>query len=390
MANMKNQTQAPPSSSIELFPGIFAGKTVLVTGHTGFKGSWLSEWLLMLGARVAGFSLPPPTSPALFKQLRLAGRIAEHRVGDIRNRELVRAIVSESKPDFIFHLAAQPIVRQSYKEPVETYETNVMGTVHLLDAVRAAGKKCVVVCITTDKCYENKEWLQGYREEDSLGGYDPYSSSKAAAEIAIAAYRRSFFNPDKFISPETFVALASARAGNVIGGGDWAADRIVPDCIRALDSGEAIRVRNSKATRPWQHVLEPLSGYLSLAAQLHSLVNAPATQAPDISKICSAFNFGPNLDSNRSVGKLVAEILKHRPGSWVDESNPHAPHEAGLLNLATDKAFHLLGWQPVWNFEKTVRETIEWYVKAGKTDVLEFTRNQILDYTKDSRKNSRA
>jgi CDP-glucose 4,6-dehydratase len=384
MANMKNQTQVPPSSSLELFPGVFAGKAVLVTGHTGFKGSWLSEWLLMLGARVVGLSLPPPTSPSLFEQLRLHGRISEHRIGDIRDRDLLRATVGDANPDFIFHLAAQPLVRHSYKEPVETYATNVMGTVHLLDAVRAAGKKCVVICITTDKCYENKEWLQGYREEDSLGGYDPYSSSKAAAEIAIAAYRRSYFNPDKFVSPETFVALASARAGNVIGGGDWAADRIVPDCMRALDGGEAIRVRNSKATRPWQHVLEPLSGYLLLAARLHS------SQAADISKICSAFNFGPNLDSNRSVGDLVAEVLKHRKGSWVDESNPHAPHEAGLLNLATDKAFHLLGWQPVWGFEKTVRETIEWYVKAGKTDVLELTRNQILDYAKDRQQHSHA
>lgn len=385
---MKNQTQVPPSSSFELFSGAFSGKTVLVTGHTGFKGSWLSEWLLMLGARVVGLSLPPPTSPALFEQLRLAGRIAEHRVGDIRDRDLVGAMVRDAKPDFIFHLAAQPIVRQSYKEPVETYETNVMGTVHLLDAVRAAGRKCVVVCITTDKCYENKEWLLGYREEDALGGYDPYSSSKAAAEIAIAAYRRSYFNPEKFVSPETFVALASARAGNVIGGGDWAADRIVPDCIRALACGEAIRVRNSKATRPWQHVLEPLSGYLSLAAQLRSLINASAPQASGISKLCSAFNFGPSPASNRSVGGLVAEVLKHRTGSWVDESNPHAPHEAGLLNLATDKAFHLLGWQPVWDFEKAVRETIEWYVKSEKADVLEFTRNQILDYTKGHRQHS--
>ena len=379
-----------PPSILELFPGVFAGKTVLVTGHTGFKGSWLSEWLLMLGARVVGLSLPPQTSPALFEQLRLAGRIAEHRVGDIRDRDLVSAMVRDAKPDFIFHLAAQPIVRQSYKEPVETYETNVMGTVHLLDAVRAAGKKCVVVCITTDKCYENKEWLHGYREEDSLGGYDPYSSSKAAAEIAIAAYHRSYFNPERFVSSETFVALASARAGNVIGGGDWAADRIVPDCMRALAGGEAIRVRNSKATRPWQHVLEPLSGYLLLAARLHLLVNASVPQASDISKLCSAFNFGPNLASNRSVGELVAEVLKHRPGSWVDESNPHAPHEAGLLNLATDKAFHLLGWQPVWDFEKTVRETVEWYVKAGKTDVRDFTKNQILDYTKGRRQLSHA
>src|SRR5471030_2843169 len=213
MANMKNQTKAPPPSSLELLHGVFAGKTVLVTGHTGFKGSWLSEWLLMLGARVVGLSLPPPTSPSLFEQLRLAGRISEHRIGDIRDRDLLRASVRDARPDYIFHLAAQPLVRHSYKEPVETYATNIMGTVHLLDAVRAAGKKCVVVCITTDKCYENKEWLQGYREEDSLGGYDPYSSSKAAAEIAIAAYRRSYFNPDKLVSPETFAALASARAG---------------------------------------------------------------------------------------------------------------------------------------------------------------------------------
>ena len=365
----------------------FANKRVLVTGHTGFKGAWLCEWLLMLGARVTGFSLPPPTSPALFDQLELANRM-EHHLGDIRDGGELRRVVEEVKPDFIFHLAAQPLVRLSYQEPVETYATNVMGTVHLLDAVRAAGRGTIVICVTTDKCYENKEWLHGYREEDPLGGYDPYSSSKAAAEIAIAAYRRSFFHPEKFTSAETFVALASARAGNVIGGGDWALDRIVPDCMRALARGESIPVRNLHATRPWQHVLEPLSGYLTLAAQIHAALKTPGTVAStrsQLARLCSPFNFGPSLCSNRPVRALVEELLIHWPGSWNDESDPNAPHEASLLNLATDKAHHLLGWRPQWDFERTICETVCWYKEAGREGIPQYTKDQILRYTRSMR-----
>jgi CDP-glucose 4,6-dehydratase len=257
----------------------YQGRTVLVTGHTGFKGAWLCEWLLMLGARVVGVALAPNTEPALFDQLGLADRI-EHHILDIRHRDGLAERVLAAEPDFIFHLAAQPLVRLSYAEPVETYATNVMGTVHLLDALReldarykSSNRICATVFITTDKCYENREWLHAYREEDALGGYDPYSSSKAAAELAIAAYRRSYFNPAR-ADDAPHVGIASARAGNVIGGGDWAQDRIVPDCIRHLERGEAIPVRNPISTRPWQHVLEPLAGYLTSR-------RAPAGRARD-------------------------------------------------------------------------------------------------------------
>jgi len=339
----------------------YRGKRVLITGHTGFKGSWLAEWLLGLGAQVTGLALPPPTEPALFDQLGLAERI-DHVVGDIRDRDLVRKVVERVRPDFVFHLAAQPLVRLSYREPVETYATNVMGTVHVLEAVRLLNEPCNVVAVTTDKCYENREWVHSYREEDPMGGYDPYSSSKGAAELVIAAYRRSYFT-----EPKSQVRLASARAGNVIGGGDWAFDRIVPDCIRALEKQEPIPVRNKVATRPWQHVLEPLSGYLWLGASLAASVQVTGSSSSrgitgtgNLS-LCSAFNFGPALSSNRSVKELVQEILKHWPGEWVDQSDPHAEHEAKLLNLATDKAHHFLGWKPAWDFEQTIENTVSWY-----------------------------
>ena len=244
------------------FGNIYRGKRVLVTGHTGFKGSWLCEWLLALGADVTGLALPPPTSPALFDQLGLASRVKDRR-GDIRDLATVRAAVEAARPDFVFHLAAQPLVRLSYAQPVETYATNIMGTVHIMEAVRLAGIACTVVVVTTDKCYENHERAHAYREDEPMGGHDPYSSSKGAVELVVSAYRRSYFS-----APDSPVRLASARAGNVIGGGDWALDRIVPDCIRSLQRGEAIPVRNRHATRPWQHVLEPLSGYLWLAARL--------------------------------------------------------------------------------------------------------------------------
>jgi CDP-glucose 4,6-dehydratase len=343
----------------------YAGKTVLVTGHTGFKGSWLSEWLLTLGARVVGVALPPSAEPALFNQLRLADRL-EHHVLDIRDREALSRLVLEIRPDYVFHLAAQPLVLASYDEPVETYSTNVMGTVHILEALhklqaryRNDGKQvCAAVMITTDKCYANREWLYGYREDDALGGYDPYSSSKACAELAIASFRRSFFNPQQSAAlPE--VGVASARAGNVIGGGDWALDRIVPDCIRSLQRKAPISVRNPAATRPWQHVLEPLCGYLLLG--LHQREALVSKDRDALESYCSAYNFGPALASNRSVEMLVREVLKHWPGSWGNQTEAHAPHEAGKLNLAWDKAFHLLRWQPVWAFDETVARTVCWY-----------------------------
>ena len=362
----------PPT---HLFSGVFAGKTVLLTGHTGFKGSWLAEWLLLLGARVHGLSLEPEGNPALFNQLGLGARL-NHQIGDIRDAALVRRCVEAIQPDFVFHLAAQPLVRLSYKEPVETYATNVMGTVHVLEALRALSKPCAAVFVTTDKCYENREWVHGYREEDPMGGFDPYSSSKGMAELAIAAYRRSFFAGHP-------VKIASARAGNVIGGGDWALDRIVPDCIRALQSGETIGVRNPHATRPWQHVLEPLSGYLWLATRLSLLTTCD-------SPLCSGFNFGPGHDANRTVGELVAEILNSWPGNWCDQSDPHAHHEAKLLQLSTDKANALLGWSPVWRFAEAIRETVGWYretepCKGEPVQCQSLTHRQIAAYTAAAR-----
>lgn len=360
------------------FANIYQGKRVLVTGHTGFKGSWLCEWLLTLGAQVTGYSLPPNTQPSLFDQLGLASKLT-HRLGDVRDLAAFQSVLAEIQPEFVFHLAAQPLVRLSYSTPVETYATNVMGTVNVLEAIRLAGKPCVVVAITTDKCYENKEWVHSYREEDSMGGYDPYSSSKGAAELVISAYRRSYFS-----AAESGVKLASVRAGNVIGGGDWALDRIVPDCVRALQRGESIPVRNKIATRPWQHVLEPLSGYLWLGACLAE-PELSGLKFP-VSTVTSAFNFGPSLTSNRTVAELVQEVLKHWPGLWEDRSDPKAVHEAKLLNLATDKAFHYLSWKPVWPFADTIAHTVGWYhrvcTEAANPHAL--TTEQIRLYQKDA------
>ena len=358
-------------ASSRAFAGAFAGKRVLVTGHTGFKGAWLCEWLLALGADVTGFALPPPTEPALFDQLRLAGRMHDGR-GDIRDLAAVRAAVAVARPDFVFHLAAQSLVRLSYAQPVETYATNVMGTVHLLEAVRLAGAACTVVVVTTDKCYENNERAHAYHENEPMGGHDPYSSSKGATELVVSAYRRSYFP-----ATDSPVRLASARAGNVIGGGDWAQDRIVPDCIRGLQRGQAIPVRNRHATRPWQHVLEPLGGYLWLAAQLSSR-----------RELATAFNFGPTPDATRPVAALVEEVLKHWPGQWEDRTDPTAVHEATLLSLAIDKAQRELGWRPVWDFAATIAHTVEWYraVSGDAAAAPAFTRRQIAAYAAAAQK----
>jgi CDP-glucose 4,6-dehydratase len=372
------------------FANSYAGKRVLLTGHTGFKGAWLAEWLLALGAEVTGFALPPPTSPSLFSQLGLASRL-RHIEGDVRDLAAVRAAFAAARPDFVFHLAAQPLVRLSYDQPTETFAANVMGTANVLEAARLAAdpaRPCAIVAITTDKCYENREWVHSYREEDPMGGYDPYSASKGAAELVIASYRRSFFS-----APGHPVRLASARAGNVIGGGDWALDRIVPDCIRSLVRSESIPVRNKVATRPWQHVLEPLSGYLWLGAALAQPQTSGFKFQPSL--YASAFNFGPSLASNRTVAELVQEILKHWPGRWDDKSDPHAPHEAKLLNLATDKAHHLLGWSPAWPFAETIARTVAWYREAadlreaglvtGAPGVHALTIGQIQAYTASAR-----
>lgn len=353
--------------SRQLFNGAYAGKKVFVTGHTGFKGSWLCEWLLALGAEVTGYSLAPNTNPALFNQLGLKSRL-HHIIGDIRDFGKLNRALQNAKPDFVFHLAAQPLVRESYARPVETFETNLTGTVNVLESLRGLKKPCAAVFITTDKCYENRERHRGYAETDPLGGHDPYSASKATAEIAISSYRRSFFKNHP-------VKIASVRAGNVIGGGDWAADRIVPDSIRALQKKLPVPVRNKISTRPWQHVLEPLGGYLWLAAKLAALKTGDE-------KFCSAFNFGPGREANRTVRELVEEILKHWPGGWADKSNPHAVHEAQLLHLVTTKARRALGWRPVWNFPATIRETVEWYREVTQTPARahEMVVKDIADY----------
>jgi CDP-glucose 4,6-dehydratase len=365
------------------FADCYRGKCILVTGHTGFKGSWLCEWLLSLGARVHGYALDPEPQATLFDQLGLPARLSSDTRADLADRERLAAIITRVCPDFVFHLAAQPLVRLSYERPVETFHTNVLGTIYLLEALRSLDKPCAAVLATTDKCYENQEWIYGYREEDPLGGHDPYSASKAACEIAIHSWRRSFFKQHP-------VRIASARAGNVIGGGDWATDRIVPDCVRALQAGRPILVRNKNATRPWQHVLDPLSGYLWLAARLYQLT-APCpplstTNYQPASPLSSAFNFGPGHDANRTVAELVTEVLKSWPGRWEDKSEPAKAHEAGLLQLCTDKASILLGWSPVWRFPEAVREAVAWYrlnPPGNEPHVVhEFTCQQIASYTR--------
>lgn len=355
-----------------MFANRFNNRRVFITGHTGFKGSWLTHWLLTIGAKVSGYALNPEPHQTLFDQLDLSSRLEHDHRQDIRDDSSLRNAILTCEPDFLFHLAAQPLVRKSFETPVETFDTNVMGTVNLLDALRHLNRPCVVIIVTTDKCYENREWLHAYREEDSMGGFDPYSASKGCAELVTSAFRRSFFSPEN--SP---ISIASARAGNVIGGGDWAIDRIVPDVFRAIFADENVPVRNKTATRPWQHVLEPLSGYLWLAACLDD----PTLSTFDSKELRSAFNFGPSLESNRTVADVVDGLLRFTGGSWEDRSNTAAPHEASKLNLSIDKAFHMLAWKPTWGFATTIAQTAHWYlqVRQGKNPQ-EATTEQILAY----------
>ena len=354
---------------------------MLLTGHTGFKGSWLALWLLELGAEVTGLALAPepvklPSTP-LFAALGLAERLgARHRIGDIRDPAALAAAVAASQPELVLHLAAQPLVRRSYGDPLGTWATNVQGSLQVLEALRPLRHACAVVMVTTDKVYANQEWDYGYRESDRLGGHDPYSASKAAAEIAIQSWRSSFCGNAAHQTPH--LAIATARAGNVIGGGDWSEDRIVPDAMRALAIGEPIVVRNPRATRPWQHVLEPLGGYLLLAEKL---AGAQAGSGPN--PYAEAFNFGPSLEANRPVQQLIEEALLHWPGQWLDLSDCEAPHEAGRLHLQIDKAHHQLGWQHRWGFEMTIRKTVRWYIAASKhpNEAVTQTINDIAEYT---------
>jgi CDP-glucose 4,6-dehydratase len=351
----------------------FQGRRVLVTGHTGFKGSWLTLWLQHLGAEVWGLSLAPENDRWLFTAARV-DRFCHHAVGDIRDAALVLKRVKEAQPEVVLHLAAQALVRRSYQNPLETVATNVMGTAHVLEAVRAYGKPCRVVVVTSDKSYENRERDEGYREDEAMGGHDPYSMSKGATELLTSSWRRSYFSPAKV--KEHGVLVASARAGNVIGGGDWAEDRLVPDIIRSLMDKKPIGVRNPNSVRPWQHVLEPLGGYLLLAARM----GRPGGEA-----LADGWNFGPEAASTRTVADLVEVALSAwGSGRWEDQSDPNALHEAKLLKLSIEKARTRLGWGPRWGFEETVRRTVTWYraqAYGAQPDVLEqLVRAQLDDY----------
>ncbi|RPG19634.1 MAG: CDP-glucose 4,6-dehydratase [Pelagibacteraceae bacterium TMED124] len=345
-------------------------KKVLLTGHTGFKGSWLLLLLIKLNAKVVGYALPPETKPNLFMELELNIKNKFiNNFGDIRDKKNLHAIVNETKPDIVFHLAAQPLVRMSYQKPLETWDINVMGTLNLLDSLKDLNKKCAVVVVTTDKVYFNREWEYSYRENDLLGGFDPYSASKAATEIALSSWRSSFCGTKEYQT--NFLSISSARSGNVIGGGDWSLDRIVPDAIRALSLNNKIMVRNPKSTRPWQHVLDPLVGYIMLAENLLSKEDFPK----------EAFNFGPYNDSNKNVSELLKEIFKYWKGEIMKKENPDDFHEANLLNLQIDKAYSYLNWKPNWNFEETVKKTTLWYknYNSGK-DPYSLCSNDIDDF----------
>ena len=336
-------------------PEFWAGKRVLLTGHTGFKGSWLALWLSEMGARITGVGLEPDTTPNLFSQLDLVKRLEQHHIADIRDQQPLAEIAQNCQPQVVIHLAAQPLVRRSYRDPLGTWATNLQGSLHVMEALKPLQHPCAVVMVTTDKVYENQEWIYGYRENDRLGGYDPYSASKAAAEIAIASWRSSFCGKGSHQTPN--LAISTARAGNVIGGGDWAEGRILPDAMRALAARQPIPVRNPHATRPWQHVLEPLGGYLRLAEALAAAQASKNKPNP----YCEAFNFGPLLEANRTVRQLIETTLEHWPGTWEDLSISSAVHEATLLHLQIDKANHQLGWQPRWPFATTVQRTVAWY-----------------------------
>ena len=358
------------------FNNFYQDKKVLVTGHTGFKGAWLSQWLLDLGAQVVGLSQSKTGKETLYNQLGLEKEI-EHQIADIRDSSSIKKIIEQTQPDLLFHLAAQPLVIDSYKDPIDTYAANVMGTVNVLDGLRGLDKICSSVFVTTDKCYENKGWTYGYRENDPLGGHDPYSSSKACAEIAVNSFRQSFFNSNT----PGLIGVASGRSGNVIGGGDWAENRLIPDCVRSLCAKEPIVVRNPAAIRPWQHVLESVSGYLVLAKRVHELLELQVDYE-DLNEVCSAFNFGPGIEDVRCVRDCVEEILKHWPGEWRHDSEVVKLHEAHLLSLNIEKAHKILNWQPVWSFRDTIAHTVQWYrqVCEAKESPKDLILSQISKY----------
>jgi CDP-glucose 4,6-dehydratase len=348
-----------------MFDNIYRNRKVLITGHTGFKGTWLTFLLKEMGAKICGFSLPPETTPNHFDMLDLEDNI-KHVLGDIRDADALHQTMQDFQPEFVFHLAAQALVKESYTNPVSTFDTNIMGSVNLLEAVRKCDSVRSLVYITSDKCYENVEWIWGYRENDALGGHDPYSASKGAAEIVFAAYERSYF------SLRDNLGSATTRAGNVIGGGDWAVDRIIPDCIRAIQNKVPIILRNPHATRPWQHVLEPINGYLALGAKLYT--------DPEI--FTGSWNFGPSTSQIRTVEEVASSIVQSiGKGTIQIGSSNQKHHEANLLQLNCDKAHQLLDWSPIWSVEKTLNMTAEWYkVFMNRGSIEDITKAQLQDY----------
>lgn len=354
---------------MNLFNNVYQNRKVLITGHTGFKGSWLCLMLNQLGADVYGYALEPPTQPSLFYEAKIDKLITSY-IGDIRDLDYHQEVMQKVHPEIVIHMAAQPLVRDSYKIPVETYSINVMGTVHLLEACRNTPSVKAIVNVTTDKCYENKEWHWGYRENEPMGGYDPYSNSKGCSELVTSSYRNSFFNIKNYEIHR--VALASARAGNVIGGGDWANDRLIPDFIRSISKGEKLRIRSPYAIRPWQHVLEPLTGYLTLAAKLYT----------EGAQYAQAWNFGPDDNDACNVEWITKSIcdLWGEGASFEIDQNPQ-PHEANYLKLDCSKAKVDLGWHQIWNIQTTLEKIVNWNKAYNKgADVRELTKSQILEY----------
>ena len=343
----------------------FKGKKVFITGHTGFKGTWLAFILNEVGAEVMGYALEPVEGPSHFNMLKLSSKI-NHIIGDVRDADKLYNAMHKFQPEYVFHLAAQSLVKKSYHDPVNTFDTNIMGSVNLLDSVRRCPSVLSLVYVTSDKCYENKEWIWGYRETDKLGGHDPYSASKGAAEIVFSAYLRSFFESGNLIG------AASTRAGNVIGGGDWAVDRIIPDCIRSIEKNIPIEIRNPLATRPWQHVLEPLSGYILLSAKLRN----------DPKKFSGSWNFGPSSSEVRTVKEVASKIIYHfGRGNIKISGSSDQHHEAMLLQLNCDKSHQILNWQPKWHVEETLKYTAEWYKKVlDGQSVEEITKLQFHKY----------
>jgi len=358
------------TKSASVSPSFWNGKRVFLTGHTGFKGGWLSLWLVSMGAKVTGYALAPNTNPSFFDVVKVAGDLEQSHIADIRDLERLQKAMAEARPEIVIHMAAQPLVRYSYANPVETYATNVMGTVHVLESIRNLDSVGAAVIVTTDKCYENKEWAWGYREIEPMGGHDPYSNSKGCAELVTSAYRQSYFSPERYTQHK--LAIASARAGNVIGGGDWSEDRLIPDAIKAFEAKELLMIRNPLATRPWQHVLESLSGYLVLAQALYE----------EGAKFDGGWNFGPRDDDARSVQEVINLLIKNwgSAAAWQQDQSEQ-PHEAYSLKLDCSKARQYLNWVPRWSLEQAIQHITQWqHAYQQKLDMNEFSLQQIIKY----------